>query len=242
MIEMLIFILILSLIAIIVIALVSYRTIKIVREERIKKQQDFYNRSIDILNLDYIFVTDKRSGLNLYTQNFSSKENDASLISGFLQAIHSFGMDLNLFDERAQPIRLEYRNSIILICEFVNLRLILIMKEEPSRSFVLSVEELAYDIYKTYGDHIDNFNGDIKPFKGIEELIKLHLKISFIYPLKSSIIEQLNKIKLSRNERDFVNNANDIFKRFQSRTILTQKEKDWLIELFKTLMKKKNRI
>ena len=54
-------------------------------------------------------VTDKRSGLNVYTQNFIEKEIDAALISGFLQAIHSFGIELIKVEDQSQIIKLEYK-------------------------------------------------------------------------------------------------------------------------------------
>ncbi|GAG64840.1 unnamed protein product, partial [marine sediment metagenome] len=130
--------------------IISYRTIKTMRNKQAGRKQKLYDSCIDILNLDYIMVTDKKSGLNVYTQSFVEKAIDASLISGFLQAIHSFGIELIKVEDQSQTIKLEYKDSIILMSEFVNIRLILIMKERPSRFFLYSIEELAYDIYKNY--------------------------------------------------------------------------------------------
>ena len=159
---------------------------------------------MDALNIDYFIVSEKKSGLCLYDQIISGTEMDSTIISGFLQAIHTFGIELMKVEDRSQTIKLEYQNSIILMSEFVNLRLILMMKESPSRFFLYSVEELAYDIYKNYGDIIDNFNGDIKPFKRIEDLLQRHINISFIYPLKLSKIDELSKIRIAQHEREFV--------------------------------------
>jgi hypothetical protein len=163
-----------------VVSVVTYRALKKRGERRIEKAQKTTSECVDAFNLDYMMVTDKKSGLNVYTQNFSGREIDAELISGFLQAIHTFGIELMKVEDRSQTIKLEYRDSIILMSEFVNLRLILIMRESPSRYFLYSVEELAYDIYKNYGNFIDEFNGDIAPFKGIEELLKRNLNPFFV--------------------------------------------------------------
>jgi hypothetical protein len=146
----------------------SYLAIRNYRRKILEKQERIYTNCMDILNLDYFMVTDKNSGLNVYTQNFSGKEVDAALISGFLQAIHSFGIELIKVEDRSQTIKLEYQDSIVLMTEFVNLRLILLMRESPSRTFLFSLEDLAYDIFKNYGDKVDSFDGDINPFKGIE--------------------------------------------------------------------------
>ncbi|MFX1324533.1 MAG: hypothetical protein ACFE8N_06230, partial [Promethearchaeota archaeon] len=196
-----------SIVAGTVASLISYRTYNNYRKKKVEKAQKLYSQCLDSLNLYYLMVTDKKSGLNVYTQNFSEREIDAAMISGFLQAIHTFGIELMRVEDRSQTIRLEYRDSIILMSEFVNLRLIIMMSESPSRFFLYSVEELAYDIYKNYGDMIDNFNGDIKPFKGIESLLKRHLNISFIYPLKLAKIEKLAKIRITQHERELVDKA-----------------------------------
>jgi len=91
--------------------------------------------------------------------------------------------------------------------EFVNLRIILILKESPSRNFLYSLEDLAYDIYQKYGKLVEDFSGDIKPFKGIEELLRKHLNISFIYPLKLASTASSEKIKINQDERAYINKA-----------------------------------
>ncbi|MFX0083693.1 MAG: hypothetical protein ACFE94_18235, partial [Candidatus Hodarchaeota archaeon] len=151
-------------------------------------------------------------GLNVYIQNFSEKKIEASLISGFLQAIHSFGIELIKVEDQSQTIKLEYKDSIILMSEFVNIRIIMIMKESPSRFFLYALEDLAYDIYKNFGGLIDTFDGDVKPFKSIEILLKQHLNVSFIYPLRIAKIEKLKKIRITQNERVYINKAVNLMK------------------------------
>jgi len=209
--------------------IISYRTIKTFRNKRIEKKQKLYNSCMDILNLDYIMVTDKKSGLNVYTENLSEKTIDATLISGFLQAIHSFGIELIKVEDQSQTIKLEYKDLIVLMCEFVNIRLILIMKERPSRFFLYSIEELAYDIYNSHGNLIDTFNGDLKPFQSIKALLKQHLNVSFIYPLRIAQIEKLEKFRITQSERLYINKAVSLMKtknmnHFYVKSLLTEKE------------------
>jgi len=240
-----IFVIILITVGISVAGIMSYRTIKTMRNRQVEKQQKLYNSCIDILNLDYIMVTDKKSGLNVYTQNLSEKTIDAALISGFLQAIHSFGIELIKVEDQSQTIKLEYKDLIILMSEFVNIRLILIMKERPSRFFLYSIEELAYDIFKNYGNLVDSFNGDVMPFHSIEILLKQHLNVSFIYPLRITQIEKLEKIKITQSERLYINKAVSLMKsnnldHFHIKSLLPGKEcspKD--IEIILNLIEKK---
>jgi hypothetical protein len=190
----------------------SFVTARNYRRKFLEKKQNIYAKCVDIMNLDYLMVTDKTSGLNVYTQNFSGKEIEAALISGFLQAIHSFGIEMMKVEDRSQTIKLEYQNFIVLMSEFVNFRLILLMKKSPSRNFLYSLEDLAYDVYKDYGDKIDSFNGDVNPFKGIKELLKVHLNIPFISPLKIAKIEKMEKVRINQAERVLINQAVKLLK------------------------------
>ncbi len=203
---------ILSTIGATVLVVFSYITIKKYRFRRIERAEKLYHKYMDALNLEYIIVSEKKSGLNLYQQKFIEREIDASMISGFLQAIHSFGIELMKIEDRSQTIKLEYKGSIILMTEFVNLRLILLMKESPSRNFLYSVEDLAFDIYRQYGKLVDAFNGDVKPYRGIEDLLKQHLNTSFVYPLEIAKIEQIEKIRVSQSEQFFINKAVSLMK------------------------------
>jgi hypothetical protein len=187
--------------------ILSYHTIKKYRVKRIKEKEKLYNKCMDVLNLEYIILSDKKSGLNVYQQKFTEKEIDAAMISGFLQAIHSFGIELIKVDNTSQTIKLEYKNSIIIMTEFVNLRLIFIMKESPSSSFFYSIDDLAYDVYKFYGELIDAFNGDIKPFKSLEKLLKHHLNITITYPMRLADIKKLEETRLGASEQVFINKA-----------------------------------
>jgi len=186
---------------------VSYRLLKSYRDKRAAEELKIFNKCMDVLKLDYLMVTDKKSGLNIYEQKFTTKMLNGTLISGFLQAIHQFGIELIKVEDQSQTIKLEYANSIVIMTEFVNFRLILIMKESPSRNFLYSLEDLAYDIYQKYGKLVEDFKGDIKPFKGIEELLRKHLNISFIYPLKLAAKASSEVVKIHQDEREYINKA-----------------------------------
>jgi hypothetical protein len=93
--------------------------------------------------------------------------------------------------------------------EFVNLKLIITLKENPSANFKFIMEDLAYDIYNQYGEDIDKFAGILKPFQDMSALIEKHLNVSFLYQLK--IVEN-PKIKLSTSEKEMVAKARTFMK------------------------------
>ncbi|MCK4479359.1 MAG: hypothetical protein KAV01_02435 [Candidatus Lokiarchaeota archaeon] len=163
---------------------------------------------MDILNLNYFIVSDKNSGLTIYEQPFAGKKLDGALISGFLQAIRAFGIEITDADEQSRSIRLDYQNSKILMSDFKNARLILLMEENPSQDFLDSINALSNDIEEKYGILLEDFDGNITQFSGIKDLLEQHLHPSLIYPLK--VTPQDKRIK--SDEKTMINRALEIMK------------------------------
>ena len=173
-------------------------------------KEEIFNKCMDILNLKYIMIAEKKSSLNVYEQVFTTQKIDPTLISGFLSAIHSFGIELTSSDEKTQTIKLEYKNSKVLMSEFKDFRIVIIMNELPSQKFFDSINNLAFDIELYYSKYLENFKGNIDPFKGIENLLKKHLNISFLYPLK---IVKTKKTKVSPTEKIMIGRALESMKK-----------------------------
>ncbi|MFX1317038.1 MAG: hypothetical protein ACFE9T_14340, partial [Promethearchaeota archaeon] len=72
-----------------------------------------------------------------------------------------------------------------------------------------SIKNLSYDIDARYGYLIKKFNGNIKPFATMKELLEQHLHTSLIFPLE--IVKQ--DIKLKSNEKVLVNRAKEIMRK-----------------------------
>ena len=181
---------------------------KLVKKRRAKKEA-ILNYLRDILNLKYFMLVDKKSSLTIYDQIFTSDPIDTSLISGFLSAIKSFGIELTNSDAETQTIKLEYKNLKVIMTEFKSFRIILIMTESPSQAFIESLNKLALKIEEKYGIMLRNFKGEANKFVGITDLFRKYLKVSLLYPLElSSNI----KIKLKLDEKEIVNLASKIMK------------------------------
>ncbi len=200
-----------SIIIIVAIAgsLTSYQTVKRLKRKRDLQMQKLRNKVLDSLNLNYIMISENASGLNVFEQFFGGKEIDPTLISGFLSAIRSFGIELTGTFEQSQTIKLEFQNSKILMNEFRHFRLILLMGENPSDDFIESLDNLAQDVEKTYGDLIRDFDGSLTKFTGIGKLIERHLNVSFLFPLK---IISSKATKLTPAEKLVFNKAKQIIK------------------------------
>ncbi len=195
-----------------VVAILGFTTYKVAKNTKLKHEahrQKIFNKYMDVLNLDYFIIIHKQSGLNIYEQVLATKSIDASLITGFLEAIRTFGIELTGAGEQSQTIKLEYHKSKILMSEFKSFRILLIMKESPSQDFLDSIKTLSYDIDNKYGSQIENFKGNITAFMGIRDLLEQHLQTSLIYPLK--IVKQ--PVKLKSDEKSMMNKAKSIMKK-----------------------------
>jgi len=187
----------------------TYKAVKKIKREREVYRQSIFNKYMDILNLDYLIIIDKNSGINIFDEVLASKSVDASLISGFLEAIRSFGIDLTGSDQQSQAVKLEYQNSKVLMSEFKNFRMTLIMKDNPSEDFLDSIKQLSYDIEEKYGKELEHFDGEVGKFAGIKDLIEHHLPVSLIYPLK---INESIDVKLNSGEKELIDSAKSIMK------------------------------
>lgn len=182
----------------------SYITIKKVRNNIQRNKKKLVNKCMDVFNMNYFMVIDKNSGLCVYEENFSGQNIDSGLISGFLDAIRSFGFELIGSYRQSKTIKLEYKDSKILMVDFKNFRVVFIMKENPSNDFLTSITDLSYEIDEKYGYLLSNFNNDVTPFRGIRSLMEKHLNTSFLAPLK--VVENKN-IKLNSVEKNEYNRA-----------------------------------
>ncbi len=191
-------------------SLTAYKTVKSVKKKRNAHLDTLYNKFKDNLSLNYLMISDNKSGLNVYEQFFAGKSLDPSLLSGFLEAIRNFGIELTGSYQKSETVKLEYQDSKILMNESEDFRLILIMSDNPSKAFINSITNLAKEIEKLYGHSLKNFRGgDITMFSGIRELIEKHLNVTFTYPLR---IVEGKGLKLTRAEKLIIQRARVIMK------------------------------
>ena len=174
------------------------------KRKKIAAKEKTINKFMDILNLNYVIVIEKKSSLNVYDQAFTGKKFNSTLISGFLEAIRTFGFDISGSEERSQTVKLEYQKSKILMSDYKHFRLIFIMKDLPSSQFYGVIDDLSLEIEEKYGMYLKEFKGNLQPFEGIEKLLRKHLGTAFLYPLK---LTGIGNMKISPTEKSLINKA-----------------------------------
>ena len=186
----------------------TYQLAKRTKRRNVLKLKSLSDKFKDILNLNYLMISDVKSGVNIYEKFFMGKFMDPTLISGFLEAISNFGIELTGAYRKSETISLDYEDSIILMNESSDFRIIIVMSEKPSQDFTYSITNLAKDIEEKYGALIRKFKGgDITQFAGIYDLIEMHLSASFASPLR---IVMPKKINLNAAEKSVVQKAIEV--------------------------------
>ncbi len=189
-------------------SLTAYQTIKRKKRRSDLKLKGISNKFKDILSLNYLMISDIKSGVNVYEQFITGRFMDPSLISGFLDAIRNFGIELTGSYRKSETLSLDYEDSIILMNESEDFRIIIVLSDKPSEEFTNSITNLAKDIKEKYGDLLRAFKGgQVTQFAGLSELIEKHLNVSFASPLKIAFHK---KAKLNTIEKSIIQKANEI--------------------------------
>jgi len=181
----------------------SYVLVKRKRKIEHEYRQKICNKYADVQNLHYFIISEKNSGLTVYEQFFTGKYFDSSLISGFLQAVRAFGIEITDANIETRSIKLDYQNSKILMSDYKNSRIILIMEENPSQEFLDSLNALSYDIEEKFGHLFEDFDGDITQFNEIKDLLEVHLHTTLISPLRV----RTHTKKITSDEQIMINRA-----------------------------------
>ena len=177
---------------------------KLRKTKKEQKEQELIQKFKDLINIEYLIVTDKVSSLDLFSQSFKKKALDLTLVSGFLNAIRSFGIELTGSSEQSQVIKLEYQDSKIIMSEYKQFRLIFIMRDTPSNEFLEALRLITIEIDEKFGRFLIVFDGDIRPFTYVERLFMQRLETGLLYPLK---IVELPNIKLNNLEKEMIRQA-----------------------------------
>ena len=179
--------------------------------ESIKLYEKIINHKfIDIFNLKSIIISEKLSGLYVYEETFQDVEFDALLVSGFIEAIKSFGKEVININTGNQILNIEYEGLNIYLVEVSCFNFILIMGMKPSNEFLLAIDNLVEEIDYRYGHSIENFYGDISKFEGIKELIEKYLELTLLCPFTFN--SDLN-YQFTSEEKSVLYKAYDIMKK-----------------------------
>ncbi|MBN1801115.1 MAG: hypothetical protein JW891_06370 [Candidatus Lokiarchaeota archaeon] len=179
------------------IGVTGYKGPKIIKNRFYEKNNITLNLFKDILNTKYLIVSEKSTGLNIYEKHIGPGNQNALIISGYLEAISKFEIAFTDSNNLSKSFKLEYKDSKIMVSDYEKFRITAIIKENPSQDMINSISSLSSDITQNYGIAFNNFKGSLNSFKGLDTLIEKHIPIYLALPFRISILKNrtLNNIE-----------------------------------------------
>ncbi len=203
------FLLLIPFIAGFLLVIASYIIVKSSRKK--KRKQIWYektNKFSDILNIEYLIVIHKLSGLGLITKEFGQIKFDGTLVSGFLQAITQFKYALKpgaKLEESTGGFKIDYQDYIIFLQDGKFIRLALTLRSEPSENLKILVSQFIEEFEKKYEKYLEVFSGDLRPFSDHMELINQVLKLNLSFP--HIVNKNPHRIKLNLLQKNIISLA-----------------------------------
>jgi hypothetical protein len=133
------------------------------------QEQEEFIKEKSLQSLRYLLVLHKEAGVTIYSVNFSEQTLDADLVSGFLSAISSFGMELS----GGQSIgirKMEYESLKIVLQQGNYVNVGLILDDFPENWLDLRLKTFVKALETQYKQHLENWTGDMRPYRTIGQL------------------------------------------------------------------------
>ncbi|MFX1299185.1 MAG: PCI domain-containing protein, partial [Promethearchaeota archaeon] len=161
-------------------------------------------------NLQHILIIHKLSGTCLFSYPCSALNFDPDLVSGFLQAISSFGTEVSSHETGLEAIK--YQGFVVALSEGELIRSAFICNESPDRTLLSSIKYFTIKFEDEFRPELEKWTGDITSFRKtpqlVEEYFKVGSKLLFLIPkmptdqtlTKEKVIEKL-RTNLKENGR-----------------------------------------
>ncbi|UCC18941.1 MAG: hypothetical protein JSV62_12645, partial [Promethearchaeota archaeon] len=168
-------------------AIASIVTVRQIRRSRLRKFWAGEAKTLDdLVKISYIMIIHKNVGVSIFNRQISLEGIDSDLISGFLQAISQFRTEIKKGSTAAkgQEFEMDYGDFKIVIADGDFVRVALILDGTPSEKLKESQWLFTEHFEKRFSPLLDNFTGDVTPFREAENMIEKYFNISLIYPLQ----------------------------------------------------------
>ncbi|MHA1271286.1 MAG: hypothetical protein ACTSPY_15950 [Candidatus Helarchaeota archaeon] len=130
------------------------------------QEQEAFIKEKSLQSLRYLLILHKESGITIFSVNFSEQKLDPDLVSGFLSAISSFGMELS----GGQSIgirKMEYESLKIVLQQGNYVNVGLILDDFPEQWLDLRLKTFVKALETQYKEYLEKWSGDVRPFKDI---------------------------------------------------------------------------
>ncbi len=172
----------------------------VVRPRQRARQAEYVglmNRFEDARNIQLLMLINRDSGTEIYSKALSGVPVDPTLVSGFLQAITSFGKEL-LSEEKVESMQgpkaylakqkgkaetriLEFHHFKIVLEETAHLRIAILLLKNPSQRLLNALHKFSDRVETRFGATVDQLRGRQLTDEDTWELIDDAFEPSLIY-------------------------------------------------------------
>ncbi|NVM52941.1 MAG: hypothetical protein HWN66_04500 [Candidatus Helarchaeota archaeon] len=135
-------------------------------------------------NLQHILIIHKLSGACLFSYSCSELGFDPDLVSGFLQAISSFGTEVSSKETGLEEIR--YQGFVVALSEGELVRSAFICNQSPATTLLSSIKYFTIKFEDQHRSNLEKWTGDVTLFHKtaflVEEYFKVGSKLLFLVP------------------------------------------------------------
>ncbi|GAB4319276.1 MAG: hypothetical protein Kow0069_22800 [Promethearchaeota archaeon] len=175
----------------------TYKGVVVPKRRRRQEQLvSVANAFDDAVNLLHVLVIYKATGTCIYFKSFAAEEINPDLISGFLQAVHSFGSELKGVTEALDEMK--YGENTLLMNDGETVRTTLVLSKPPSQNLRATLSRFTLAFEDRYREHLADWKGQLGVFKGADDLVDELLNTSVILP--HQINENLEGFKKTKEE------------------------------------------
>ena len=174
----------------ILIGLAALFTFITLRHRRLSKLRELWAGEAlvldDLVKISYIMVIHKDVGVTLYSKQIAM-ELDSDLIGGFITAISQFRSEIKKpIDElgTGAGFEMDYYDFKIDMADGKYIRTALILEGIPSEKLKQNQNMFTNSFETKFGPLLEDFTGDVQPFRETDTLIEKFFNLSLMYPLQ----------------------------------------------------------
>ncbi|TFF96856.1 MAG: hypothetical protein EU547_05875 [Promethearchaeota archaeon] len=149
------------------------------KRERKKKLEEIKTIFDDAINIEYILVIYKESGVAIFFKSLGSDNIDPDLVSGFISAVSSFGEKIELKENLSE---MKYGDKTLLLSDGEYIRAAVVLNKKASEPLRKNLKQFVKEFEERNADVLPNWRSDLKQFEDANGLVDKIFNISIILP------------------------------------------------------------
>ncbi|MHA2186462.1 MAG: Ig-like domain-containing protein, partial [Promethearchaeota archaeon] len=162
--------------------------------------KQMYQKLSDVENIQYCLILTKDGGIPVFSKSLAEVPIDETLISGFLSAISSFGVEIGSKIQKSEGGGLEelsYKQFKIIINEGNYVKVALLLLRRPQESLKKKLKSFNNIFEETYKERLVAFSGEMFDEVQVTKLMEESFETDLLYPHQVIQTRATNYIKES---------------------------------------------